>query len=350
LTQRVASIIDEPVRGSIPEVGFLSLPGIERMRAIMDERTPLAPVQHLTGVRLVQVGHGSCTALMPASPWFQTQAGFFVSGVTALVADFALGGAIMSALPPWTFPVTSEINFTFLRPVQVDAGKLIARGRLIDAGRNQATSEALIEDGDGRLLAHATTRCFIRNAEPQEVSFEPKASLTYDSPDPFLRPITEDLLTPDSLRDLSGIQLLRMLSSGAMPAPFMMLTGLFLNFDVLPGRVASPFPAAEWFQSPAGTIYGGFLCWVADLLCNAAATSTLEPQTGTAALDLKVHFLRPVLPDSTLLYGEGEVVHGGKGLIVCRSEIRNAEKKPLVLAVGSFMRRQIRDWVPVVTA
>jgi uncharacterized protein (TIGR00369 family) len=347
----VTPIVDEPVRGYVPDVGFLSLPGIERMRALMNGSLPASPIQHLTGARGVQVGHGSCTAVMPASPWFQTQAGFFNNGVTALVADFALGGAILSALPAWTFPVTSDINFTFLRPVRMDAGKLIAHGRLIDAGRTQATSEGLIEDSNGRLLAHATTRCFLKTIEPQSVSFEPPERQTYDSPDPFERPIPDELFVqPDDLSDLSGLEIARMISSGALPAPFMMLTGLFLNFFVEPGRIRTSFPATQWFQSPAGTIYGGLLCWIADLLTSAAATSTLEARTATGSLDLKVHFLRPALADGGVLIGEGEVVHGGKGLIVARSEVRNPEGKPLAVAVASFMRRQIRDWVPVVTS
>lgn len=64
----LGSIVDEPVRGFVPGVDFLSLPGIERLRSLMDGRIPLAPVQHLTGARLTQVGHGSCTVVMPASP------------------------------------------------------------------------------------------------------------------------------------------------------------------------------------------------------------------------------------------------------------------------------------------
>ncbi len=72
-----------------------------------------------------------------------------MNGVTAPAADYALGGAILSALPPWTVPVTSDINFTFLRPVRVDAERLIAHGQLIDAGRTQATSEGRIDDANG---------------------------------------------------------------------------------------------------------------------------------------------------------------------------------------------------------
>jgi uncharacterized protein (TIGR00369 family) len=347
IRQTITPIIQEPVRGFVPDVGLMALPGIERLRAMVDGHLPWSPMQHLTGARPVQVGHGSCTVVMPASPWFQTQAGFFVSGVTALVADFALSGAILSALPAWSFPVTSDINFTFLRPVRVNAGKLIARGKLIDAGRNQGTSEVLVEDGDGRLLAHATTRCFVRSMEPQEASFIPPVPQAYDSPDPFERPIPEDLPVPGDLSDLSGLEVARMVASGELPAPFMMLTGV-LDFEVQQGRISVSFPATPWFQSPAGTIYGGLLCWIADVLNTAAATSVLEARTGTAGLDLKVHFLRPAVADGSSLAGEARILHGGKGLIVSRAEIRNSLGKPLIVATGSFMRRAIRDWVSVV--
>lgn len=93
---------------------LLGLPGIDRMRAIATGEVAPSPIQRLTGLRLTQVSYGSCTVVLPASPWLQTQTGFFLSGVTALAADFALGGAIMSALPSGMVPVTSDLNFTHL--------------------------------------------------------------------------------------------------------------------------------------------------------------------------------------------------------------------------------------------
>ncbi len=102
-----------------------------------------------------------------------------------------------------------------------------------------------------------------------------------------------------------------MISGGTLPAPFMSLTGLFLNFFVEPGRSRTSFPA------------------------------TLVP------VAFGHHLRRPALLDRR---SPGEVVHGGKGLIVARSEARNPEGKPVVTAVASFMRRKIRDWVPVVSS
>ncbi len=342
-----SSIVDEAVRGYVPDPSFLSLAGVERLRTLIDG-IPRSPIQHLTGLNLVQVGSGSCTWTMPASPWFQTEAGFFLSGVTGLVADAALSGAIVAALPAWTYPVTSDINFTYMRPVRVDAGKLIAKGRIVEVGRSQGTAEALIEDGDGRLLAHATTRCFVRDVEPQEVTFEvPSPAASWPTPDPFERPFPADLPIPGDVSDLSGLEVVRRVLSGDVAiSPFNLLIGTRMR-EAEEGRVEMTCPASPWFQSAAGTIYGGLLALFADGLTTAVATTVLASATAAASLDLKVHFLRPGIADGRPLTGRGQVVHGGKGLIVARSEILTADGKPLVIATGSFMRRRIRDWVPV---
>jgi uncharacterized protein (TIGR00369 family) len=269
---------------------------------------------------------------MPASPWLQTQAGFFLNGTSALVADFALGGAIGSALPPWTVPVTSDLNFTYLRPIRVDADKLIAQARLIDASRSEATSEALIHDGDGRLLTHATTRCFLQTVEPTDaVPHDYFEEGPYETPDPYERPLPAELVSTADLSDLSGLEVVRRIADGTLPAPVnSLLGGSSVSQDVEFGRVTRTYPATPWYTSPSGTIYGGLLANLADALSTAAATTTLEAGTGMASLDLKVHFLRPGIADGSTLVGHGEVLHGGKGLIVTRSEVCNASGKPVV--------------------
>jgi hypothetical protein len=59
----------EAVRGGFPDPGFGSLPGIERARAYLHFLAPRAPLSHLIGIRGTQVGPGSATVTMPASPW-----------------------------------------------------------------------------------------------------------------------------------------------------------------------------------------------------------------------------------------------------------------------------------------
>src|SRR5207247_1126761 len=111
--------------------------------------------------------------------WLVSPAGWIQLGTLAILADGPLGCAVQTALQPATPYTTAEISLTALRPVGADSGNLVARGRLIHAGRSLGLSEVTVEDGAGKTVAHGTSRCFI---------FPPLA----DPPDapPQLEPLT----------------------------------------------------------------------------------------------------------------------------------------------------------------
>ena len=63
------------MRGGFPEPGFDALPGMERARAILRGLVPRPPLSHLLGLRVTQVGSGTATMTMPATPWLQVPTG-----------------------------------------------------------------------------------------------------------------------------------------------------------------------------------------------------------------------------------------------------------------------------------
>jgi acyl-coenzyme A thioesterase PaaI-like protein len=93
------------------------------------------PLVLLSGLRYTDAGLGTATVAMPASPWWQSAAGVFPAGVLGFVADSALAGAVISAVPPNTIISTSEISLNFLRPTMSASGTIIGRGRLIHSTR-----------------------------------------------------------------------------------------------------------------------------------------------------------------------------------------------------------------------
>jgi uncharacterized protein (TIGR00369 family) len=56
-------------------------------------------------------------------------------------------------------------------------------------------------------------------------------------------------------------------------------------------------------------------------------------------MDLKVNYLRPVVPDGRDLRAHGRVRHIGRTIAVAESEVTNADGKTVVLATGSAMLR-----------
>lgn len=352
MTDPLSPIYDEPVRGTYPALSWLGLHGRDRMSTGNSLKIPRPPMHHLTGLRPVTIDNDEIVWELPASPWFQTAAGPFLGGISAIAADAPLGGVLFRHLPPGAYPVSSELSMSFLRPASIASEKLVARARLIDAGRTQGLSEATVSDGTGRVVAHMTSRLFIKTvpevpAPPAEITVPDEP--VYDSPDPWDRPIPPGLL-PASAGDVSGLDALKRIAAGDAPGgPFMHLFGMTL-LEADDGSVRLNIRASEWLNSAARAIYGGFLALFVDAAMTFAVTSTIPAGGSCAALDVKVHFLRPGVADGRDLECRASVVHRGTRFAVTQAELLNPDGKPVVIASGSSMVFADRPWGSVVIA
>jgi uncharacterized protein (TIGR00369 family) len=342
-------ITDEPVRGVyayLEHPGLLALSGLEQMRRFQRRDLPYAPVYYLTGATLDEVAEGSCTWRLPPTPWLRSAAGIPTGGVLALLADAALGGAIFTTLPPGTILATSELSLNYLRPPSLTAGDIVARASLIQAGRSVGLSETAVEDGSGRLLAHATSRCVLRSLGVPDAP-PPDGALpwpVYDGASPFERPSEGEVLGPEVWEQMSGLDMMRAWARGDLPsAPLSNLIGTE-PVAVDQGRFSCSIPASQWFTTAGGTFYGGVVALLADYASGGAVHTTVPAGTSWATLDLKVNFLRPIAPDGRRLQAHATVVHRGRTIAVTTCEIRTAEGKVAAIATGSTMILPDRPW------
>lgn len=329
---------------------FLAFSGVERMRAAVKGLMPKPPIHHLFGLRPLSSNVASTTFAMPASAWLQTAAGAFLPGTAALLADAPLGSAILTALPPGQIAITSDLTLNYLRPMYPSSGQLTARARPIEVGRRLGLAEAMIEDAQGELVAHATTRCFIRDL-PVPDSPQPPSPIeepAYDTPDPYERPFTGATVGPDVWASKTFLEICELMNSGELPSPpFVELFGLG-GLSAKEGFFQVTAPSSRWFTSPAGTVYGGFLAYLADSVISGAMNTVVPPGSTFAALDLKVSFLRPVMPDDRPITATATVVHRGKTLTVAESEIVNDDGKVVVRALSSAAILEGRSWTRAV--
>ena len=82
-------------------------------------------------------------------------------GYAATMLDSVMGLAVHSTLPQGTGFTTLEFKVSFVRGMTSETGQIRSVGRILNAGRQVATSEGRITDAKGRLLAHATTTCLV---------------------------------------------------------------------------------------------------------------------------------------------------------------------------------------------
>jgi uncharacterized protein (TIGR00369 family) len=333
-------ILDEPPRGGFFDRSLLGLSGLEQMRAAIERRITPPPMHHLTGTRPTAIGPGTSTFVMPSTGWLATHYGVITGGILAALADGPLGCSIQSTLPPGTPYTTSELSMSYLRPAFPDGGDIVAKGRVIHAGRSLALSEAVVSDAAGRELAHATSRCFIFPSldppPPPPDDLPVLDPVDYGSPDPYLRE-PEGCVLGAEVEAFDGGELWRRCVSGELaPPPLYHLTGA-RPVAAEQGTTTWTMPASPWLCSPTGLVEGGFLVYLADAAI-ASASSTLAPAgTASAPIDVTVKFIRPAPPDGRDLTAVGRVVNHGRTISVATAEIRNADGKLVATALGSSM-------------
>jgi uncharacterized protein (TIGR00369 family) len=286
---------------------------------------------------------------MPVTPWLETMVpGLITGGVIAFLADGPLGGAIITTLPPLGYMTTSDLSMSFLRAGSMGSGTIAGRARVIHSGKSVALSEVSVEDREGRQLAHGTTRGFILTAPGAPPALDATASPVGATPDPYQRLPAAGAAIPQETWDRkSGLEILRMCigDPGAAP-PIHHLTGL-RPIEALEGRCSFVLPASPWLASPQAFLYGGAIALLADAALSSAVM-TISPAGGCfAPLDLKVNFLRPVVPDGGLLTALATIAHRGRTMCVATAELYNEAGKRIALASSSAMLLPGRSWSDV---
>lgn len=326
---------EEPVRGTFGDPSTLSLSGMDRMRRGL--RRP--PIHHLTGLTPSESGFGTSTFTMPASPWMQTTVpGLITGGWLAFLADGPLGTAIMTLLPPLSYMTTADLTLSFLAPATLDSGTLIGRARVIHGGRSVALSEVSIDDSHGHHLAHGTSRgILLTTPGAPSPDGDGATGVEYETPDPYRRrPVEGAPIDLERWARTSGLDALRGCVDLESVPPVYHLTGL-RPIDAAEGECTFVMPASPWLCSPQPVLYGGAIALLADAALSCAVMTTIAPGSSFASLDLKVNYLRPVIPDGALLTAKARLAHRGRSMALSTAEVFNADGKKIAVASSSSM-------------
>jgi uncharacterized protein (TIGR00369 family) len=313
------------------------------MRASIERALPDPPLSRLTGLRLSEAGLGMASASMPASPWWQSGAGVFLAGTIAFVADLPLGCAVLSGAPAGIAVTSAELSVNFLRPATIKSQSIIGRARLIHSTRSLGLAEATIEDGRGRLLGHATSRCVLFPANAAQMSprqYRHPSSL----PDPYLREVEGDVRGQEFWDSTPGIDIMRQTAAGLFRPPVFELMGM-RGVEASEGEMTLAMPISDWLCNAFGVVYGGAMALFADAAMSLAVGSTVPAATAFSPLDMKVHFLRPVIPAEGELTARARVVHRGRTIAVVTCEVVDPQRRLVAQASGSVLILPGRPWL-----
>jgi uncharacterized protein (TIGR00369 family) len=141
--------------------GLSTLPGVEALRRTISGEVPYPPMAHLMGMHLVEVEAGRVVWEAVPGEEHYNPIGTVHAGFATTLLDSAMGTAFVSTADAGTRWTTLELKANFTRAITAETGPVRCTGTVVHPGRTVVTTEARLEDREGRLLAHATSTILV---------------------------------------------------------------------------------------------------------------------------------------------------------------------------------------------
>jgi uncharacterized protein (TIGR00369 family) len=315
-------VLTEPVRGTVPEPGLFSLPGVEQLRAYHHERLPGTPHARMLGYRLTQLSYGSAVLSQPISPWFEIYDGYVDLTPTIQLSIYI---AALSLAPAATHVRPVTLSVRHLRSCTTDDDAVVARSRVLHAGTQFTTVESVVEDSLGRGVAHATGSVVAQAMEPPPALTYPLDERVHDpvhsKPDPPRRP-------PPAPRDRK---------TPLLPS--------FLGLDILEAKAlqaSTRLTASEWFSLLHHEVEAGFLASHASATGALVLAEMLHEQERAFTFEVTTTFFRPVVTDGKPVVATARVGSRTGDVVVVETESVDADGRPVLVSRGTQLVRARR--------
>jgi len=135
--------------------------GLELMRAMANGEIPPPPIAQTLGFRLAEAERGHALFECEPAEYHYNPIGVIHAGLAMTLMDSAMGLAFVTTLDEPVAWTTLEVKCNFTRALTVDSGVVRCAGAVIHPGRRVATTEARVEDSQGRLCAHGTSTILV---------------------------------------------------------------------------------------------------------------------------------------------------------------------------------------------
>jgi uncharacterized protein (TIGR00369 family) len=135
--------------------------GLDLMRSLVAGELAPPPIADTLGFRLVAVDRGQAVFECEPAEYHYNPIGVVHAGLAATLLDSAMGCALASTLDAGVGWTTLELKANFTRALTADTGVVRCTGTVVHPGRRVATTEARLEDAQGRLYAHGTSTILV---------------------------------------------------------------------------------------------------------------------------------------------------------------------------------------------
>ena len=131
--------------------------GLELMQLMAAGEISPPPIAQTLGFRLTEAERGHALFECEPAEFHYNPIGIVHAGLAMTLMDSAMGLAFVTTLEELAGWTTLEVKSNFTRALTVETGVIRCTGSVIHRGRRVSTTEARIEDAQGRLCAHGTS-------------------------------------------------------------------------------------------------------------------------------------------------------------------------------------------------
>lgn len=150
------------------------------------------------------------------------------------------------------------------------------------------------------------------------------------------------VLSREEIAALSGIETLRKMVTGALPAPPIAEPLGFRLVEVEPGRAVFEGTPGPHLLNPLGSVHGGYALTLIDSACGCALHSELDAGVGYTTVETKVNFTRPIDPQGGPVRCEGRVLNRGRTIATADAFLRDEAGRLLAHGTSTLIILQAR--------
>ena len=134
-----------------------------------------------------------------------------------------------------------------------------------------------------------------------------------------------------------GLELLRAMAAGELPAPPVMHLIDMAGMEVEEGSVTVYLDPREFHYNPLGSVHGGVLSTLLDTAAACSVHTTLAAGVGYTSLDLNVKFLRPVTVATGRITCTGSVLQRGRRTALAEARMTDTQGRLIAHATSSCL-------------
>lgn len=139
--------------------------------------------------------------------------------------------------------------------------------------------------------------------------------------------------TREEMAGLSGLDFLREMIAGRLPAPPIAQTLGFLLVEAEPGRAVFEGVPGPSLLNPLGSVHGGWALTLIDSATGCALHTELPAGFGYTTVETKANFTRAIAPDGGAVRCEGRLVTKGRQIATAEARLLAADGR--ILAHGT---------------